>query len=290
MLDYENEQWRDVGIAPGYQVSDHGRVRRLKVLRPMGGELRGVKRRPLYVRLFVEKGPAINVRIVDLVAAAFIGKPPVGHLADHKDGDRLNVQASNVHYVSAEDYRLAHKRRSGLVYLTKPKKPKAPKPRKPYVRRAMISAKPTPEEAAMIAALQARERRDAAAALADRIARATVAHERREERRLAEMKRQQRAADRLIREQIKEAKRQEIQARKEEAKRNTRPSMAPRPYLGSRNDFAAIWSQTPLTVGLRMEGEVAILTDRDGRTRRVEPGDCIAAYRGRIIRRSKNPA
>jgi hypothetical protein len=112
------EQWRPVvGYEGWYEVSDHGRVRRVaggsgalpgRVLIPQkaGADYRKVN---LY-----RDGQKQQVGVHLVVAAAFIGPRPPNHECNHKDGNKTNNHLGNLEYVtSLENSR--HASRIGLL-------------------------------------------------------------------------------------------------------------------------------------------------------------------------------
>jgi len=94
------EEWRQVGWAPEYAVSEFGRIMRLvttpgtracKVLKPYVTE-KGYSRCVLRIG-----GASITVRIHRLVCEAFHGPAPEGcTVVRHLDGDPQNNRASNL--------------------------------------------------------------------------------------------------------------------------------------------------------------------------------------------------
>lgn len=111
------EEWRPaVGFEGWYEVSDLGRVRRLRtrsrlnaplVLAPFlcsGGYL--------MVTLRTDRGD--KARLVHrLVAAAFIGEPPVGHEVNHLDGVKVHCASSNLEYATHSE-NMKHAYATGL--------------------------------------------------------------------------------------------------------------------------------------------------------------------------------
>jgi hypothetical protein len=92
------EVWRVVARAPLYEVSSHGRVRRIggRVLRdqPSGAGYRKV-----------HLGRRCQALVHALVAEAFHGPRPPGHDVDHKDWDRTHNHASNLRWLPAPENR-----------------------------------------------------------------------------------------------------------------------------------------------------------------------------------------
>jgi hypothetical protein len=105
-LPFEPEEtWRP---APGwegrYEVSDHGRVRRIA---PAGGAKVGHILKPSrhpqgYRTVYLSLAPGIRkgVTVHKLVAIAFIGPRPAGYVTNHKDGDKTNNRATNLEWVT----------------------------------------------------------------------------------------------------------------------------------------------------------------------------------------------
>lgn len=91
------EEWRDVPGAPGYRVSNMGRVTGLA-----GGLLRGWLDKNGYPMVGIVR-PGQTGRsewVHQLVAAAFIGPRPEGCEIDHIDRDRTNARPQNLRYVT----------------------------------------------------------------------------------------------------------------------------------------------------------------------------------------------
>jgi hypothetical protein len=99
-----SEAWRPiVGYEGWYEVSDHGRVRRVaggmgarvgKVV-ALGTTNRGYRRVVLHRRRQT-KGRLVH----HLVLEAFVGPRPAGHECNHKDGDKTNNRPSNLEWVT----------------------------------------------------------------------------------------------------------------------------------------------------------------------------------------------
>lgn len=101
----EKEVWKPICIAPDYEVSNMGRVRRKKtlygrkVIYEIHSYVSSTHPYPLVkLRDKSEKRKTHNVHV--LVAEAFIGKRMIGQVVDHIDGDPLNNCVSNLRYVS----------------------------------------------------------------------------------------------------------------------------------------------------------------------------------------------
>lgn len=101
------ERWRPVvGYEGWYEVSDHGRVKRVR-----GGYRNAVAGRILkfdptsrYARVvLVRNGKRRRTTAHQLVAAAFIGPCPEGHEVNHKDGNKKRNYARNLEYLTQAD-------------------------------------------------------------------------------------------------------------------------------------------------------------------------------------------
>jgi hypothetical protein len=118
------EEWRPIpGYEGDYEVSNHGRVRRLVFnnrygRKPLAEPLiiklyRDRRTRYMQIRLFRDGKKTFHGSAHTLVALAFIGeKPSPLHQVAHLDGDRTNNVLSNLAYVTAKE-NAAHKRVHG---------------------------------------------------------------------------------------------------------------------------------------------------------------------------------
>ena len=92
----QTEQWKPILESEFYEVSNLGRIRLVttrEIKKPTiganGAALVNIKLRSSW-----------SVRCVSgLVAGAFLGPRPRGHMVAHKDHDRTNTALSNLHYV-----------------------------------------------------------------------------------------------------------------------------------------------------------------------------------------------
>lgn len=111
----ENEVWKQISMAPDYEVSNMGRVRRKRILygRKVSYEIHSyvASTHPyphVKLRNNREKRKTYNVHV--LVAEAFIGTRKKGQVVDHIDCDPLNNCVSNLRYVSKiENAKRSHK-------------------------------------------------------------------------------------------------------------------------------------------------------------------------------------
>lgn len=112
------ERWKDVvGYEGFYQVSDQGRVKSLRrVVNDKGGE-RVIPERILRASLASRKYPSVclaraktkrTVCVHVLVAAAFIGERPLGHIVHHKDENKGNSMSDNLEYILSAEHTCHH--------------------------------------------------------------------------------------------------------------------------------------------------------------------------------------
>lgn len=104
------ERWLPVPTHPAYEVSDHGRVRRINDRRKNPRALspdrsyptaQRNRTRPPYLRVALSvDGKKRKYCVHRLVAAAFIGPCPEGHQVNHKDGDKSHNRPENLEYVT----------------------------------------------------------------------------------------------------------------------------------------------------------------------------------------------
>lgn len=112
------EKWLSVvGWEDLYEVSDEGRVRRHRGGRgTIAGKVLKLRVLPngyAFVSL-CRGGMPRNAYVHRLVAAAFLGAPPDGHITNHIDADKRNNVPSNLEYVTPQG-NTQHARRLGLL-------------------------------------------------------------------------------------------------------------------------------------------------------------------------------
>lgn len=103
------EVWRPVpGLSGVYEVSDRGRVRRLKPA--MGAKVGRILRPQIvsgqgYYKYFLSvDGKVREFRAARLVALAFIGPPPTSkHEVAHWDGNRTNNRPTNLRWATRKE-------------------------------------------------------------------------------------------------------------------------------------------------------------------------------------------
>jgi hypothetical protein len=116
-LPFEPEEtWRPViGYEGLYEVSDHGRVRRVAIgkgSRPGKILHYGMSKGYRSVALYRERQRRFYVH--RLVAEAFIGSRPAGYECNHKNGDKLDNRPANLEWLTQAE-NLQHAIRNGLV-------------------------------------------------------------------------------------------------------------------------------------------------------------------------------
>ena len=97
------ETWRPTARWPQYEVSDLGRVRRVKPGRGArsGHILSGRPSRKGYLRVVLHVGSSHHeVSVHSLVAEAFIGLRPDGGEVNHKNGVKADNRAENLEWVT----------------------------------------------------------------------------------------------------------------------------------------------------------------------------------------------
>ncbi len=101
------EQWRDVpGYIGTYQVSNLGRVKRVRGgSGAVSGRILSPSLQNGYPAVLLSNGGKRKSHYAHrLVAEAFIGPCPEGHLVHHRDEDQANAQLANLEYVLRGDH------------------------------------------------------------------------------------------------------------------------------------------------------------------------------------------
>ena len=92
--DLPNEEWRDVvGYEGFYQVSNLGRVRSVKLIKPSFHKSTGYKR-----LMLTKNGKRKNFHVHQLVAKNFTPNPLNKPVINHKDGDKTNNCVENLEW------------------------------------------------------------------------------------------------------------------------------------------------------------------------------------------------
>lgn len=102
-------QWRDVAGFSGYEVSDHGDVRRGSLVKKQMSDRKGYR----WVSLW-DSGKSRTCYIAPMVAEAFIGPKPKGQQVRHKNGINTDNHFANLEYGTRSQNEL-DKRRHGTA-------------------------------------------------------------------------------------------------------------------------------------------------------------------------------
>lgn len=113
-MEYLAEQWKTIVGYDDWEVSTHGRVRRVTpARRTQAGsilacplDINGRRRTNLG-----DKTMYVNV----LVAETFLGPKPIGYEIHHRDGDQSNDWLYNLEYVEISSHRAEHKMKLSAV-------------------------------------------------------------------------------------------------------------------------------------------------------------------------------
>ena len=102
----EDEEWKGIeGYEGQYQISSHGRVRKLKPngdyqYLKMGLSVDGYRRQALTNKEGIRSG---HLKVHRLVAKAFIPNPENKPTVDHINGDKLNNNVNNLRWATMEE-------------------------------------------------------------------------------------------------------------------------------------------------------------------------------------------
>lgn len=87
------EEWREIPSWPGYEASSHGQIRSKSGIKTPFKDYKGYLR----VKLWSNSKPR-NMRVSGLVALAFHGPAPAGHVVRHRNGVNDDNRADNLRY------------------------------------------------------------------------------------------------------------------------------------------------------------------------------------------------
>ena len=96
------ERWRTIAAFPNYQVSDQGRVRRIKAGRIIA-LVRGGRRDPRNAVGLYRDGKQYKVHVARLVLTAFVRPPKPGELALHKKDDLSTDRPRDLRWGTQKD-------------------------------------------------------------------------------------------------------------------------------------------------------------------------------------------
>ena len=108
--------WKLIPGYPNYAIKDDGKIMRLisRKCAKAGTILKDCVDPAGYRTLTLVNEQGVKThRIHRLVASTFLGKRPLGYEVNHKDGDKLNCQISNLEYVTRKQ-NATHARILGL--------------------------------------------------------------------------------------------------------------------------------------------------------------------------------
>ena len=94
----DKEIWKDIyGYEGKYQVSNYGRIRSVKILKPCKSSFG-------YYRVgFSENGKIKSFSVHRLVALSFVPNPERKKEVNHMDGDKTNNRADNLEWVTQSE-------------------------------------------------------------------------------------------------------------------------------------------------------------------------------------------
>jgi len=113
----DKERWLPIlGFEGIYDVSDRGRVRRIKAYKStfVGRILKPNIHSTGYARVWLNKDDSAPDHLCHrLVARAFLGECPIGKQVNHIDGNKINNRVENLEYLIPSENQL-HAFRTGL--------------------------------------------------------------------------------------------------------------------------------------------------------------------------------
>lgn len=104
-----DESWKDVSDFPGYEVSNHGRVRRSPNAEPASGSTPGAILKPgsnaknYQIVTLRRDGKTVSQYVHDLVGRHFLKGYKPGITIQHKNRDRTNNRLENLEIMSRAD-------------------------------------------------------------------------------------------------------------------------------------------------------------------------------------------
>lgn len=100
-MEKNKERIRSIpGFDNRYYVSDFGRVFSAFYKRELSTECNRSGYKRVWLRV---DGEYKRKSVHRLVALAFIGEPPLGHVVNHKDGNRTNNRLENLEYITVSE-------------------------------------------------------------------------------------------------------------------------------------------------------------------------------------------
>lgn len=117
------EQWKQTHIRPDYEVSNLGRLRRIKrskkYIKKYNIELYSYidgMNNGKYIQVFIrpnKKGKSKIILLHRLIAETFIANPNNKEFVNHKDGNKLNNRVDNLEWVTHKE-NCIHRELTGL--------------------------------------------------------------------------------------------------------------------------------------------------------------------------------
>ena len=95
-MDESDEVWKPIVGFADYEASSLGRIRNVRRGRIIAGTVTKRGHRQVNVRGFALQ--RVTIAVHQLVAAAFLGPPPFGHILRHLNGNRLDNRPTNLEW------------------------------------------------------------------------------------------------------------------------------------------------------------------------------------------------